>query len=322
MSRLQSRSLVALLAGGSLSCLVALAFWSWKKQPPPNPVARPSIQLPHGTGAPAPDLAEPAEDFSTFLHVLETGGCPITRPAAIAWLDRFTRENTALPEAHSARVMEMIAQGGHPAWEPRYRQHLYNSAFNALHLSFLGEPFTRELLRLAVHDGDRTLRLYALQHINTQRRIGHIADGPLANEVLGSLRGMSTDRDLAGYAIEILATWNGGEDSEASPEIQGLALFTAADTTLSTDVRVTAIHAAGAASLPLARTIAANADEHTMLRKAAIALIGRHGTPEDLASLETLRSENTRIAQAAEPALERLRKRRDGLRGTNPLPYQ
>ena len=57
-----------------------------------------------------------------------------------------------------------------------------------------------------------------------------------------------------------------------------------------------------------------------MLRKAAIAVIGRHGSSADLASLETIRSESARLAQAAEPAIARLRDRPDG-RG-EPIPYQ
>ncbi|QTN31239.1 hypothetical protein HZ994_02465 [Akkermansiaceae bacterium] len=294
------------------------AIWFASRTPDLEPLAVAIKSLPRAV--PVPDMQEPAEDFGTFLHVLRTGGNEVTKPVAIAWLDKVARENIALTKSEREGVMGMIRSGGHQSWESGYRLHLFNSAFNAMQLRHPFGEFTEELLRLATRDPNRTMRLYALQHLNLQRRTGRLPDGALADEVLAAVRGMSSDNGVAGYVIEILATWDGGEDAEPTPEILRIALSTAADPSFPTDVRVTAIHAAGSASVPLARTIATDAGEHTMLRKAAIALIGRYGSPADLGFLETIRSESARLAQAAEPAIARLRERPDG-RG-EPIPYQ
>jgi hypothetical protein len=303
------RSNPCLCLGGLVLAVGASVYLLWPAASP-APSAGILTAPPKQSPAPAPDLREPAEDFDTYLHVLQTGGCEITRPAAIAWLDRYARENAALPEAHSARVMKMIADGGHPSWEAAYRQHLFNSAFNALHRCHIGESLTLRLLQLSLHDPDRTIRLYALQHIGAQRRAGHLPDGDLAEKVSASLRGLAVAREdeVSGYAIDLLVSWDGGEGGEPDPSLRDLALATAADTSRAVDIRVTALHASGSASLPLARDLAARTEEHVMLRKAAIACIGKHGTDADFASLESLRAESARLAQAAEPALARLRK--------------
>lgn len=323
MSSYRSRSFRPLFIGGATVCLAVLAcaLWLRNKQTSQAPSTQSTVSSLPVHVVTTPDLTEPAEDFSTFLYVLQTGGCVITRPVAIAWLDAFSRENSAMPEAHATRVMRMIAEGGHPSWEPGYRQHLYNSAFNALHHCPTGEEFTRQLLRLSLHDAERTLRLYAMQHLKAQRRIGHLPNGPLASEVHAALQNLaqSAEEDVSGYAIDVLALWNGGEESD--PALQQLALATAADTSRSVDIRVTAIHAAGPASLPLARALSTRPDEHVMLRKAAIARIGEHGTVEDFPSLEILRQENSRLAQAAEPALLAIRDRLAHPHKSQPVPY-
>jgi len=276
----------------------------------------------HSPAMPVPDLQDPAEDFQTFLYVLETGGCEITRPAAIAWLDRYTGEHLALPEDQVARLMAMIVEGGHPTWEKAYRQHLFNSTFNALHLCHAGEPFTRALQQLALHDTDSVMRLYALQHLGMQRRVGHLT-GALADEIHVMLETLAQEpaEEVSGTAIQVLASWDGADDAEQDPATLQLALATAADTSRSVDIRVTAIHAAGSASLPLARKLAVDAAQPVMLRKASIARIGQHGDVQDLASLTALAGESTRLAQAAEPAQAAIRNRLDHPSAPKPVPY-
>ena len=100
-----------------------------------------------------------------------------------------------------------------------------------------------------------------------------------------------------------------------------VALRIAADPSTSLDNRVTAIHAAGPDSLPLARKMAVDAAEPVYLRKAAIARIGLHGDAADFATLEKLRSENSRLAQAAEPALKAIRDRIDHPSVRQPIPF-
>jgi hypothetical protein len=312
-----------LCLGGLAMAACAACIFFWPDKPQPAPTAATETETPTSLSAAVPDLREPAEDFDTYLHVLLTGGCEITRPVAIAWLDRISRENSALPEDQASLVMGMIADGGHSSWSSGYRQHLFNSAFNALHRSRIGEPYTLRLLHLSLHDSDRTMRLYALQHLGAQRRAGQLADGPLSEKVRTSLLELAKSREeeVSGYAIDLLTSWDGGGDGEPEPSIRDLALATAADTSRPVDIRVTALHAAGSASLPLARALAARSDEHVMLRKAAIARIGEHGTAGDLASLETLRAESSRLAQAATPALAKLQKRQHSTAEPDLAPY-
>lgn len=267
------------------------------------------------------DLADPAVAFTTFQHVLDSGGCEITRPIAIEWLDRHASTFAAPRPPEVAAIFEMITRGGHSSWDPGYRQHIFNSAFNTLHLTTTAESLTRTLHHLAIHDADRIMRLYAMQHLNAQRRVGHLPDGPLADEVHASLRKIAhgSEEECSGYAIQVLISWDGGEESD--PSLQQLALATAADTARPVDIRVTALHAAGPASLALARTLATRTEEHVMLRKAAIARIGELGTEADFPSLETLLRENSRIAQATEPALLAIRSRIANPDKPRPLPY-
>jgi hypothetical protein len=321
---MSSRRSKATYVFGLASLLLAMAgaaWWLGKPQENESAVLEnPATQ----TSAPTPpvvDLAEPAVEFSTFQHVVETGGCEITRPIAIEWLDHHSRTLVPPGPSETSAILAMVTQGGHPAWDAGYRQHLFNSAFNALHLTGSAETLTRALHHLVIHDTDRVMRLYALQHLNAQRHIGHLPDGPLADEIHAMLQEIarSSEEECSGYAIQVLVTWQGG--TTIDPSLQQLALATAADASRPVDVRVTAIHAAGPASLPLARTLATQAAEHVLLRKAAIALIGAHGTDEDFPSLETLRRESSRLAQAAEPALLAIRGRLANPDSPAPLPF-
>lgn len=256
------------------------------------------------------DLINPPESFLTLRHVQETGGCDTTRPVAISWLDRHAREHTALRPEQIDYVFTMIEQGGHTSWPSSYRQHLYNSAFNALHHCRVEERYTRVMHYLALHDADRTMRLYALQHLGAQRRIG-VLDGTLADEIKATLVSLASDAqgDLSGTAIQVLSWWDGSLETIEDPTTLALALATAEDSSRPVDIRVSAIHAAGPASLPLARRLASDTVQPLMVRKSAIARIGHHGDARDLSALETLRSESSRLAQAAEPALQFIRDR-------------
>jgi len=315
-----------LCAASLVPALGVVAWLAWHARDPGTTTAdstNPQITtaVPSPSVAQTIDLTEPAVAFSTFQHVLDTGGCEITRPVAIEWLDRHASTLAPPDSSEEDAIFAMITQGGHPTWNASYRQHIFNSAFNALHLTTSAEALTRALHHLAVHDADRIMRLYALQHLNAQRRIGHLPDGRLSDEVHSTLFKIAhaKEEQCSGYAIQVLVSWHGGEDSD--PSLQQLALATAADTARPVDIRVTAIHAAGSASLPLARTLATQSDEHVMLRKAAIARIGEHGTEADFPSLETLRRESSRLAQAAEPALLAIRHRLANPNAPAPLPF-
>lgn len=275
------------------------------------------------TTIPRPDLADPAEDYSTFLYVLESGGCEITRPVAIAWLDRSSRERRTLSSDQSARLLTMLENGGHPSWDSGFRHHLFNSALNILHQSSVAESLTRILQQFALHNPDKTMRLYAMQHLGIQRRIGQL-EGLLADEIEATLHTLATRKDgeESGYALDMLTTWNDAQALPSSPAIQELALSIAADPARSLDVRVSALHASGPSSLELARKLALDTAAPMPLRKAAIARIGHHGSAQDLAALAELQKQNSRLAQAAEPAQLSIRNRNNSSPSKPRSPYQ
>jgi len=165
------------------------------------------------------------------------------------------------------------------------------------------------LQQLVVEHPHKTMRLYALQHIEIQRTIGNLT-GPVADNARAALHQLAHEADgqVVGTALVALAEWDGLE-TPPSQELVELALVLAADIECAVDVRVTAIHAVGDRTLPLARTLASDTEQPVHVRKAAIACIGKYGTNEDTETLQQLASENFRIAQAAEPALKAIRHR-------------
>ena len=271
---------------------------------------------PHRT----PDPREPAPDFATFVHVVGTGGDRLSRDAAITWLDTLARERKALDPDEETGVMQMIRREEFPeSWTPGYRLHLFNSAFNALHRAPSPDEFNRELHRLLERDPDPDMRLYALQHIRTQRNAGRLA-GDEAGAIHATLQQLADDAAgrLAGLAVTLLIEWDGGGDARPVET----ALATAADRERAADVRVSALHAAGEEALGLARTISADSGEPVILRKAAIARMGSDGGSADVPALESLLRINARLDQAVVPALARLRERLENPHTPQPVPYR
>lgn len=304
----------------AVACLVVVlaalaAVWkSTISREIPPPATAPTSTTPH----------EPESSFTTVRHVIATGGCALTRETAIAWLDQQARERAALSDEVETTLLTLLRDShGHPDWSPGYHQHIFNSACNALRVrpSDSGEALARILHSHATSNPDRILRLYALQHLDSLRKSGHLT-GALAEEIHATLQHIaaSPDNDVAGTAIQLLAEWD-GPAADAPPAILALAAHTAADRSRSVDIRVSAIHSAGPAALDAARLIAADPTEPVLLRKAAIARIGHDGTAYDLAALESLTTESARLCQASEPALLNLRKRLRDPSAPAPVPY-
>lgn len=308
-----------LLAGGLALALAAVLVF----------LERPVKAL--TTGEPAPsalsetnpgfDLSDPAPSCEVLRYVARTSGDARTRELAIVWLDNLVHLGERPGPEVETWLMSMIAADGHPDWDTEYRLWLFNSAFNVLHLGRDQAAFTRILHKLALHDEVRTMRLYAVQHLGMQRDGGRLTGG-LADEIRASLHDMSfgTEGELAGMAIARLAEWDGGE-KPSDPEVLDQAARIAADAALPTDVRVSALHAAAARGLPVARKLAVDAAQPVILRKAAIAVIGIHGGETDFADLERLSGESSRLAQAASPALGSLRARLAGQNAQTLIPF-
>jgi hypothetical protein len=316
-TRLKTHRILALVGLASAAACVAWILW----QPPaPQSDTRPAAPRKNAPTSVIIDPADPSVDFTTFQHVLQTGGCETTRPVAIEWLDRHAAQLTAPDAAEASAIFAMLAQNGHPKWDHGYRQHIFNSAFNALHLTSSAENLTRILHHLALEDRDLTLRLYALQHLGIQREHGRLT-GSLAEKVHATLLALAHEKNgpCAGKAISLLAIWDGTATDPA--DTRATAARIASDSKRPVDVRVDAIHAAEAQGLEAARLIAADTTAPVILRKAAIARIGDHGDSSDLDSLDQLTRENHRIAQAAAPALAHLRHRLATPAVPAPLPF-
>jgi hypothetical protein len=258
---------------------------------------------------PGLDLKDPAATFETLRYVVDTGGDEHTRAQAIVWLDQQSRTMQPLSPRLEAWMFEVLNSGGHPQWDKEYKFWLFNSAFNALHPGPQQEKLTKLLAQLAVNDPEKTMRLYALQHLEVQRMAGRLTE-PLVEEVRAMLLQIAAtpDGQEAGLAIRLLAQWDGAS-SAMNPDVASQAIKLAADTSRALDGRVTALYAAGPAALALARDLASDATQPVLLRKASIALIGAHGSESDLTQLQKLSAESSRLAQAAEPALQTLRHR-------------
>lgn len=242
-------------------------------------------------------------------YAMETGGNERTRDLAIKWLDDQTRYQRPLSDLQEVKLLKDLNANLHPDWDIQYRFLFFNSAFELLHLGQHQEEYTRLLRKLSMDDPEKVMRLYALQHIGFQRSLGHLT-GPLADEIRTNLHTLASvpASPVAGSALQNLIEWDGPEIAPDSKLIE-LALKFAADSTYSVDVRVTALHATREQSLSLARTLASDTTQPTPLRKASISLMGQHGGVTDRPALETLRAENYRMAQAAEPALRAIAKR-------------
>lgn len=300
-------STLRLLCAASL--VLALALATWLAWPPGNPSSPSTTTAPATTSAYAIDLTDPEPSHEVLRYVVDTGGDKRTREVALVWLDEQARLGQPLHPAQETALLAMLRKNGHPSWDGEYRLWIFNSAFNVLQLTGDPEPLTHLLQNLALHDPHRTMRLYALQHIGLMRSSTRLTGAPAA-EIHTTLEQLATapESEVAGTAIALLAAWQGPQ-APADPEVLAQAAHIAADADRAVDVRITALHAADAQALPTARQLAGDAAQHVLLRKAAIACIGRHGNEADFPVLEKLTQENSRLAQATDPALRAIRHR-------------
>ncbi|MCH7227575.1 hypothetical protein [Haloferula sp. A504] len=306
-----------LLTGGLLVIAgIVAVLRQWPADPPPA-AARATI----AQTDPGLDLEDPQPSFALLRHVAETGGDEVTRELAVVWLDAQARRRVALSPSYEKWLLAMLRDGGHADWPSEFRFWIYNSAFNNLQYGNDPKAFTQLLRDLALNAPERTMRLYALQHLGLQRLGGQLAD-ELGDQVEADLRQLAaaTDGEVAGTAVALLTQWD-GEDAPARGGSIERALEIAEDSGRPIDVRVTALHAAGASALPLARRLSTDQGQPIPVRKAAIACIGHHGTGADCAELEELSGESSRLAQAADPALRSIRHRISNPDAPEPVPF-
>jgi hypothetical protein len=296
----------------------ALALWLIPER---RPEASSAAQASKPVDSNSIDLEDPAPSFEVLRHAADTGGNERTRELAIAWLDNQTRLGQPLPAERENWLLATLEKGGSPKWDKEYRFWIFNSAFNALHPGKRGEDLTRLLKRLALDDPERTMRLYALQHLGLQRSSGRL-EGALADEVKTMLEQFTTapESEVAGTAVALLAAWSDGYGS-VNQAVISRAIGIASESSRPVDVRITALHAAGRDALPLARALAADTLQPVLLRKAAIACIGHHGGENDTAVLRDIASQSSRLAQAANPALRAIHDRITNPNALSPIPF-
>lgn len=264
---------------------------------------------------------EPVASYQMLRFVAERGGDEHQRKFAIEWLDEQTRLQIAPKPDQEAWLLSIIEKGGHRDWDIDTQLWIFNNAFNYLHRGKEHETLTKHLQQLALKHPHKSMRLYAVQHIELQRSNGNLK-GFIADEILTTLQQLAqtTDSEVAGSALVALVNWD-GPSTQPSHKLIVLANQLAGDTARSVDIRVTAIHAVGHHTLALARTLATDLSQPVQVRKAAISCIGKHGSESDTTALQQLANENSRIAQAAEPALKTIRQRTANPNATEPVPF-
>lgn len=180
-------------------------------------------------------------------------------------------------------------------------------------------------------DADAVLQLYALQHLWLLWR-GERLSAPYVEADQGELvktiaeeLASTADHPAAGTALEFLAEWSSRDqatDQASRQALMELALERAADSTLPVDLRISALQSAGESALPLARQLAADSTQPTLLRKASLYRVGQSGSKEDLALLDQCASESSRLAQAANPAAQSIRRQIEYPNAPEPVLYQ
>lgn len=307
-----------ILVGSCILLTFVIGGYAWKTYKPVTAT----------TGAPKSVNSEvidpntpPAEAFATLREVCLNGGDEYSQAAANSWLEVVSRDRLKFNSEQESFLITMLSEGGHSSWTSGYRQQLFNSACNVLLVGKKNDAYAGVLEQMATAHEDLTLRLYALQHIALMRHNGRLT-GAVAGQMHDSVKKLASksNEPVVGSAIWVLSTWN-GVDQPLEPEILGLALGAAANSELTVDVRVTALNAATAQALPLARELSMDVNAPVLLRKTAIALVGLHGDASDLEHLERLRNEGFRLAQAAEPAIEELRLRLSGTERPSRAPF-
>ena len=297
---------ILLLAAAIVVLGVAVVIWDQRGGD------NPQTQKPETNSYTGLNLEDPKPSFALLQYVADEGGDEILRQMAIDWLSEQYRARTQLVSRQEEWVFSMLESGGHPGWEIGYKLWLFNDAFNVLHNARDQKRLTELLKGLALTHSDKTMRLYALQHIELQRSVGHLV-GPMADEIRATLIELAYDpqSEVAGTALVNLTLWD-GEETKPSQDLIDLALEIAADTQRTDDIRVTALHAIKEHSLQLSRKLATDLEQSVHVRKAAIGWMGQYGSESDTEALQKLAQENFRIAQAANPALEAIRNRKNG----------
>lgn len=230
-------------------------------------------------------------------------------------IDWIKQQQVLTPEDREA-LLAYLTQPQPPAltageWEERV-----NEILNLLRAQPGGATGLSDLmLHMAERDPNPVLRMYALQHIALwipDETVAEKRDAMVA--YLHTLLKRPND-PLAGSAILFLTDLEHSghipRSAETDAQFQAAAQRLVSDSSTRPDVRISVLHACvdrkQSDILPTAREIAADSTQMIPLRKAAIHSVGRMGSKEDIALLESLATENKDLSAAITPALKLLK---------------
>ncbi len=273
-----------------------------------SPAAARSVRGPAALPEDAPPLERAIAALSRPVHLAESA-------FAIEWLDSLAREGGELPPGERQRLEEALAAGFPAGMGEGLRAHLFNSACNALAASSPPSAGYLALLERQVRAGPHVLRLYALQHLGHRYPSCGPRERDRIRALVDSILAERPVPPVAGLAVSLAARWRGAGASRPADAVLRAALILAADSGQPPDIRVTALHTAGASpdALPTARSLAADPGQPVILRKAALRLVGRHGALPDMELLRDCAAESPRLAQSANPAADELSARLKGV---------
>ena len=250
------------------------------------------------------------------------GGKPNREAVDLA--EQITDEHREMPDRARDDLLSFISAGKPDGLMDYEWQERVNVVLNALRVqgADTGERaagLTELLMEMAASDPDPILRMYAMQHLALW--YPRIRDADERRQVLGLLKQIldvkgERSRGSALQALSDIA--RNGAHQEVELALEGSPIVERAKSILSdqgetADVRICALQAcvvhAHEGVLVNLRAIATNADENTVLRKAALHGLGGMGGAQDVDLLELVGNEDSRCAAAAQAALDVLRKR-------------
>ena len=298
---------LAIAAGGTV--LLFNRFDS----PIPQPVSITIAPIKPTTNIKRPASPLPPEDVAKSLSEVSGEAHTVALDEIIGWIKNqqvLTEEDRETLLAYISQAKPGTLKAGE--WEERV-----NEILNFLRGQPGGAPGLADLLRrIVVDDPDPVMRMYALQHLSMWVPDEPVAENRAAMIALLKRLAETPGDPLAGSAVLFLDDLSRNPsladvEKVATEVIETQALRLVGSTTSKPDVRITALHTCAARGMkdaaPAARSIAADNSLMIPLRKAAIYSLGELGSSEDRALLESLASSDPTLAEAARPALKRLR---------------
>lgn len=298
----------------AIAALGAVLLFNRIDTPAPLPASVPTVPV-----RPPTELIRPVspllpEDISRSVSAVSGEAHKVALEEIMGWV----RNQQVLTDDDRDTLLAYISQSKPESLKAGEWEERVNEMLNFLRGQPGGVPGLADLLRrMVVADSDPVMRMYALQHLSMW-----VPDEPMPENRAAMIdllkRLAETPGDpLAGSAVLFLDDLSRNPslpdiEKVAGELIETQALRLAEDSGTKPDVQITALHTCAARGMkdaaPAARLIAANESLMIPLRKAAIYSLGELGSAGDQVLLESLAASDPTLAEAATPALKRLRR--------------